>query len=399
MKILKLYNRYRSGGGGESVVVRNTIRLLEEHGHTVRLLERDSAGIQSTSEKAIAALSGIYSLSARREIREEILEWQPDLVHVHNLYPLFTPSVLAACTSAGIPVVMTVHNYGLTCPVQTHLRNGIACRRCAESGSHQCIVNNCRGNLLESVAYSVRHSVAHSLRLFTRHVSLFLPVSDFVQSSLLQAGIPRSRTMVVPNGVSIPPREAMPDEGSYVLYLGRFTNEKGVLQLLEAARQMPRTDFRLYGDGPLRTEMISLAPSNVSLHPWTDSRQLDTVYRQARCVVLPSTWHDPCPMVALEAFSYGLPVVASRVGGLSSIVQDRETGLLVEPGQPAELASALCRLLNEPGLAGSMGRRAREVALHMYSEEAYFHRLMMAYAQVAADACQSQDSACRPVAV
>jgi glycosyltransferase involved in cell wall biosynthesis len=379
MRILQIYNRYRSGGGGETLVVNNTVELLRRNGHDARLLEQDSAEIISGREKILSALGGIYSITARRRVSEELRVWKPDIVHVHNLYPLYSPSILSACRSLGVPVVMTVHNYGLTCPIQTHVRRGIECTQCVDSGDQQCIANDCRDNLVESVVYAARHAAAKAFGLFNRNVTLFLPVSKFVQESLKGVNIPESRTLVVPNGVPIPDLHADAGSGKFALFLGRFTPEKGIATLLSAADSVPEVQIRFYGDGPLRESMQASAPANVSIHSWAGREQLAAVYREARCVVVPSIWNEPCPMVAIEAMSQGLPVVASRVGGLSSIVIDNETGFLVTAGVPAEIARCLRSLATEPTLAGRLGRRARDVAESFYSDSAYYGRLMTAY--------------------
>jgi glycosyltransferase involved in cell wall biosynthesis len=381
MRIIQIYNRYRSGGGGETLVVNNTIELLRRNGHETRLLERDSAGIVSSRDRFVSAITGVYSFKERSIVSRELEKWRPDLVHVHNLYPLFTPSVLAACNALNIPVVMTVHNYGLTCPIQTHVRRGISCTECVDMGDQRCITNNCRDNIAESLIYAGRHAVAKTLGLFTNNVTLFLPVSEYVRDSLMGLSIPRDRTFVVPNGVSIPATGANPIEGMHAVFLGRFTEEKGVNTLIEAAKTVPEVSVKFYGDGPLRETMRASAPTNVSVHSWLAREDLPTVYRNARCVVVPSTWHEPCPMVAIEAMSWGIPVVATRVGGLSSLVIENETGFLVPPSDAVALGECLRLLQSKPALAGQLGRRARAKAVASYSDSAYYNRLMLAYAR------------------
>ena len=379
MRVLQVYNRYRSGGGGETVVVNNTMRLLALHGHEARLLERDSLDINTPVEKIVSAINGVYSFSAERQMKASLLEWRPDIVHVHNLYPLLTPSILTACKTLAVPVVMTIHNYGLTCPIQTHVRHGVLCRECVVDGDHRCVVNNCRDNQVESLVYAGRHAVEKALGLFRKNVTLFLPVSPFVDSTLRAAGIPQAQTRIMINGVATPDVCANPANGAFALYVGRYTEEKGVMTLLAAARSVPDVPVRFYGDGPMLQQMQASAPANVSIHGWASREEIAGLYQQASCVVVPSIWNEPCPMSALEALSYGLPVVASRVGGLPALVTDDESGLLVAPDSATELASALSRLAGEPGLATRLGQGARAIAIASFSDEAYYERLVAAY--------------------
>ena len=379
MRVLQVYNRYRSGGSGETAVVNNTIRLLEKNGHEARLLERDSAEISSASDKLVSAITGVYSFSAERDMNSTVRDWRPDVVHVHNLYPLLTPSILRACTDHQIPVVMTVHNYGLTCPIQTHVRNGVTCTECVDEGDHRCVVHNCRGNILESLAYAGRHGFEKALGLFRRNVTFFLPVSAFVDSTLREAKIPASQTRIMPNGVTIPAECATPGEGQFALFVGRFIEEKGIMPLLEAAKSVPDIPFRFYGDGPLLKNMRHVASPNVTIMPWVKPDELKSVYRLARCVVVPSLWNDPCPMSAIEALSYGLPVLATRVGGLPTLIEHDVSGLLVSPGSALELSTGLTRLFGETGLAERLGRLARKSAELCFSEGVYYENLMRVY--------------------
>ena len=379
MRVLQVYNRYRSGGGGETIVVNSTMDLLTRHGHEVRLLERDSLAVRSTTDKLVTAVTGVYSFAAEHEMTMSLRTWRPDIVHVHNLYPLLTPSILKSCTRLGVPVVMTVHNYGLTCPIQTHVRHGVKCTECVEHGDYRCAVHNCRNNRLESVAYAGRHGLEKMLGLFRQHVTLFLPVSEFVDGTLRGARIPATQTRIVPNGVAIPTSRADPEQGTFVLFVGRYTEEKGVMTLLAAAAAAPEVPVRLYGDGPLLARMKAMAPKNASIFGWQTREQIERLYLGARCVVVPSIWNDPCPMAAIEGLSYGLPIVASRVGGLPSLVTDGETGFLVAAESASELAEQLGRLKRERGLAGRLGRQARAVAESSFSEAAYYERLMKAY--------------------
>ena len=379
MRVLQVYNRYRSGGGGETIVVHSTMDLLARRGHEVRLLERDSLAVRTTTDKLVTAVTGVYSFAAEREMTASLRAWRPDIVHVHNLYPLLTPSILGSCEKLGVPVVMTVHNYGLTCPIQTHVRRGVTCTECVEHGDYRCAVYNCRNNMIESLAYAGRHGFEKMLGLFRQQITLFLPVSEFVDGTLRGARIPATQTRVIPNGVAIPTSRADPERGTFALFVGRYTEEKGVMTLLAAAAAAPEIPVRFYGDGPLLKKMKATAPGNVSIFGWQTREEIERLYFEARCVVVPSIWNDPCPMAAIEGLSYGLPVVASRVGGLPSLVTDGETGFLVAAGSASELAKQLGRLQCEPGLAGRLGKQARAVAESSFSETAYYERLMEAY--------------------
>ena len=164
MKLLQVYNDYRSRCGGEKTVVQMIAKLVEKHGGQARCSCRTSQGLDgSFAGKVRGFASGIYSRSAYREMANTLKAERPDVVHVHNLYPLISPSVLVACRRANVPVVMTNHNYVLTCPVVNHLHKGRVCEKCLGGREYWCVMQNCRESWTESLAYAVRRLTARKL--------------------------------------------------------------------------------------------------------------------------------------------------------------------------------------------------------------------------------------------
>ena len=256
MKLLQIYNDYRSACGGEAGVVRMTADIIEKHGGTSLLMSRTSKGVdRSFLSKVRAGFSSMYSPSARRHAARLIAKERPDVVHVHNIYPLFSPSVLIACRQAGVPVVMTNHNYLLTCPIVSHLRQGQVCEKCLTHGEHWCMLRNCRQNMAESMVYAARAVLARQLRLFKELVTVHIVLSEFARQKLLEAGFEDERIVVLPNMVEavLEPR-AIP-RGEYIAFSGRIAPEKGVDVLLAAAARLPTVPVRLAGSGPALQEM------------------------------------------------------------------------------------------------------------------------------------------------
>ncbi len=173
MRVLQLYNSYQSGGGGETRIVEFIEASLLRRGHHIKTCIRDNHSIQSTASKISAFATGSYSPAAKRAVAQMIRDWKPDVAHVHNLYPLFSPSVLDACGDAGVPVVMSVHNYGLTCPAASRFREGQTCELCLGGHEYRCLLNNCKASIFSSAGYALRHAVARKHRLFSDRVSLF----------------------------------------------------------------------------------------------------------------------------------------------------------------------------------------------------------------------------------
>ena len=379
MKIVQVHNRYRYGGG-ETDVFLSTFDLLKRNGITVDLLEKKSEGLDSTLfHKLNAFISGIYSFSAAREMNQMISQNRPDLVHIHNLYPLLSPSVLVSCRRAGIPVVMTCHNYRLICPVATLFSDGKICERCVDGKEYWCVLKNCRGDFSESVAYAFRSVFARSLGLFKNNVTIYIAVSEYVKNRLVSSGLDKDLITVIPNMVNNPKSNAEPINGKYVAYIGRISEEKGIKTLLAATSRRSNMQFLLAGNGPLLPAYKRCAPKNANFVGWLNKQQLSSFYREARFIVVPSEWYETFGLVAVEAMSHGLPVIASRIGGLPELVEDGVTGLLFEPGNSEELSSKMKLLWDNPDLCKKMGQAGREKAIRDYNKNVYYKRLTAAY--------------------
>ncbi|HNT90079.1 MAG TPA: glycosyltransferase, partial [Candidatus Hydrogenedentes bacterium] len=236
MKVLLVHNRYRLRGG-EDAVVETTLDLLRRRGDTALLFDKHSDdAAKGLARRARAVFSGIYSPASRREMARLLDQERPDVVHVHNLFPLLSPSVLVACRRAGVPVVMTCHNYRLVCPIAVHFIRGAVCDRCAGGREYWCFLWNCRDNRIESAAYALRGFVTRSLGLFLKNITLYLAISEFLKTRLIAAGVPEDRIEVVPNMISLPDTPVDASGGAYVAFAGRASEEKGIPVLLDAAR-------------------------------------------------------------------------------------------------------------------------------------------------------------------
>lgn len=380
MKILQIYNEQRSQFGGEPAVIDVTLRVLAENGHEARLVTKSSRNLENSIIKRMNAFwGGVYNICAYREMRRLLEKDRPDVVHVHNLYPLFSPSVLVACRREGVPVVMTVHNFNLTCPTGQHLYKEMVCEDCVGGHEYRCVLKNCRNNILESSAYALRKSFARRFRLFHDNVSVLIALTAFTKRRLRQAGFREDQIAVVPNPTSI--RETTVDRlaGEYVAFAGRVSAEKGVDTLLSAAAQMPDVPFKVAGDGPVLSEMMAKAPRNVEFLGRLGFDALISFYRRARVLVVPSVCLEQFGMVVVDAMALGVPVIASRIGGLPYVVDDGVTGSLFEPGNPEDLAHQVRRLWEDDQVCVRMGKAAKQKVKQQYSQDTYYHNLMSVF--------------------
>jgi glycosyltransferase involved in cell wall biosynthesis len=305
-----------------------------------------------------------------------VRRFAPDVVHVHNFFPLLSPGIHAAARAAGCATVQTLHNYRLICPGAFLMRDGAPCEVCVTGSPYQAVRFACyRGSRIGSLA--VARMVDHHRRSGTwrRDVDRFVALTPFARERFVAAGFPDEKIRIRPNGLP-DPGEPRGTPRSGLLYVGRLSPEKGVLVLAEAAVRAG-TRITVIGEGPLAGVLAD--------HPGLDLKgpcapnAVQAAMARAAAVVVPSLWYEGLPMVVAEAFAAGTPVVASRIGALASLVTDGVTGLLAEPGDAADLAAALARIAGDPPASAAMGRAARAVYEREWREDVTTRALLEIY--------------------
>ena len=342
-------------------------QLLEAAGITVHQVLFDNAELgdsRSLAGDLGLAASAIWSRSAERQVRAAVTAHRPDVVHVHNTFVAASPSVYAA--ASGVPVVQTLHNYRLVCPVATAFRDGQACTDCVgrfvpwPAVAHACV----HGSRSQSAVAATTIAAHRALGTYRRRISRYVALTSFQRQLMIDGGLPAERIGEIPNFLE-------PDPGigegprSGILYVGRLAEEKGVRVLLEAAAARPGSGqpaaaIRVAGDGPLRhlAEQAAAAGQIDYLGPIGPSSVFDEL-RRSTAMVAPSIWFEGFPLTVLEAFATGTPVIASRIGSLGEIIEDGITGTLTESHDAHRLAEKMDWAASHAEEMDQMGRRAR----------------------------------------
>ncbi|MEU8876903.1 glycosyltransferase [Streptomyces javensis] len=368
MHVLVVHNRYASAQpSGENKVVDQEVELLRAAGHQVGVFERRSDDIAARSllGKAAVPLLVPWNPAVRAELTARLRAERPDVVHVHNVFPLLSPAVLAACADAGVPAVATLHNYTQVCPPGTLQRDGRPCDECVGSKAplpavrHGCY----RSSRLATVPLAVSLSV--NRRRWWSGVERFFCISAAQRDVLVRAGMPAERLAVKHNFVPDPGARRV-GGGEQVLYLGRLAEAKGVTLLMAAWDELAASGgvgvpLVIAGAGPLEREVTAWAAGrdDVSYVGLLDPAECAEAIARSVAVVAPSTWLEAFGLVVVEAMAAGVPVVAAGHGAFVELVEDGVTGLLHQPGEPASLASRIRRIAADPALGREMGRAAR----------------------------------------
>ncbi|GAA4244102.1 glycosyltransferase [Dactylosporangium darangshiense] len=383
MKVVVAHNRYASGQpSGENVIVDAEIAQLGAAGVTVLpfLRSSDEIGTFSTAQKVLLPLSPIRNGDSQRALAALLKTEKPDLVHLHNPYPLISPAIVQTAHKHGVAVVHTVHNYRQVCAPGLYFRDGHICTECrGRAFPLPAVTHTCyRGSKAQSAVMAA--TLAYH-RGTWKQVDHFIALTDRIAAHLADFGIPAERITVKPNG--IPDSGAAPGPGEGFLYAGRLTPEKGLELVLDAWSRHPDGSLgplRIVGDGPLRprAERAAAERSDVTYLGPVDNAAVRAEIARAACVIAASTWHDVLPTIILEALSGGRPVLVTDRGGMPYLAGD--AGWVVEP-EPEALAAGLAEAHQGAAALAPVARARYE---SQFSPDVLTERLIGIYRDVAA---------------
>jgi glycosyltransferase involved in cell wall biosynthesis len=360
-RVLQVHTRYRQAGGEDHVVDAEK-RLLEDAGIEVGQVIFDNADLRESESFAgdlRLAASAVWSHRAERRVRRAIASHQPDVMHVHNTFSAASPSVYAAAEAAGVPVIQTLHNYRFVCPAATVFRDGHACTDCVGRSIpwpgvlHACVRESRTQSLVVAGTLAF-----HRARGTFRRIDAYIALTEFQRGLMIAGGLPAERIRVVPNFLE-PDPAGESKERRGVLFAGRLSIEKGIDTLIAAAALIPGA-IAVAGTGPLADRVRRAADAgNLTYYGPLDRTSVAEALRRTTALVVPSIWFEGLPLVVLEAFGTGTPVIASRIGSLGELIEHAVNGLHVEPADDRALADSIAWAADHPAQMREMGAKAR----------------------------------------
>ncbi|AFY82264.1 glycosyltransferase [Oscillatoria acuminata] len=382
MRILQLHNFYKMAGG-EDVVVRAEKNLLEAHGNAVALLDVDNDAIASKFSQAMTAVTAIYSHASKERVLQEINRFGPDIVHVHNFFPLLSPSVYDACREARVPVVQTLHNFRLFCANSFFYRDGKVCEDCmGKFFPTPAVVHTCyRDSRIGSAVVGTMQTVHRIRGTWRDRVDCYIALTDFARNKFIEAGLPANKITVKPNFVSVDPG-CGEGQGDYALFVGRLSPEKGLDTLLAAWETLgDRIGLKIIGDGPL-APTVEEAATRIPGVEWMGRQsqdQLQSLMKNAQVLIFPSVWYETFGLVVIEAYAAGVPVIASNLGTMSLLIDPGRTGLLFRAGDPQDLQERIEWILSHPLEVKKMRQEARKEFESKYTADLNYQQLLNIY--------------------
>lgn len=398
MRVL-LINKFLHRNGGSETYIFKLGGALEQHGHEVQFFGMEHEGRcvgnrvnayttdmdfhgGSKLSKLTYPIKTIYSREARKKLRLVLNDFQPEVCHLNNFNYQLTPSIILEIvkwrkdTGHRCRIVYTAHDYQLVCP-NHQLRNPIThenCEKCLGGHFVSCVKGKCiHGSTAKSVIGTMEAEFWKMNGVY-RYIDKIICCSEFLKTKMDTNPLIREKTIALHNFVErVEPKTV--EKKDYVLYFGRFSEEKGIGTLIEVCREFPEVPFIFAGSGPLEEKVNAV--SNIRNVGFRQGEELEKLIREAKFCVAPSEWYEPFGLTIVEAQSLGTPVIGSNVGGIPELIQTGKTGELFESGNAEELKKKIRELWRDGELCARYSENCRNIAFD--TADMYYEKVMKLY--------------------
>lgn len=384
MKVIMIHNRYQYQGG-EDAVFQVESDMLSRNGHTVEQLIFDNKEIQTSLDKFLLIVRGIYNPKSAAVLEKLIQRFKPDIIHVHNFFPLASPAIFFIAKKYRIPTVVTLHNFRLICPSATLYFDG----KIYEKNIHQLLPLDgilkgvYRNSKLQTAGLAAITTFHNIIGTWKNKVTKFIVLTEFAKKKFGDSALraDENQFTVKPNFVE-DYGDGESQREDFFLVVGRLSEEKGIETALKAFRLC---NFKLViiGEGPLKhgVEIAAKSNPNITYLGFQQKQKIITYLKKCRALLFPSVCYEGFSMTLLEAFSTGTPVIASRLGSMAEVVDDGKNGLHFEPGNELDMVAKMQLLSSDRELAFKLAANARKTYLKKYTPEMNYKILIDIYSQ------------------
>lgn len=382
MKVLLVHNFYQQAGG-EDAVYNNELSLLRKNNIEVVEYRVDNSEIRGFWGRLCAISGCVFNVAQYLKMLKVIREVQPDVVHVHNFFPIISPSVFYACKRKKVPVVLTLHNYRTICPTSLLMHGGKIVENSVKGSSFWAFKERVyRRSFLGTLALCSMVDFHKKVRTWQNSVDRYLALTEFAKCKYVEAGWPAEKIDVKPNFV---PNQCVPTYGprDYALYVGRLSEEKGIKTILDAWEGVG-FPIKIVGDGPLKSLAESCSNDYVEYLGRKSQSEVYELLSGARFIVMASSWYEGFPMVLVEAFSLGVPALVPKLGGMAEVVIPNYVGEHFESGNSNALRKHANFMASNFDICEKYGKNARTLYERSFSPEKNFDKLLSTYKEVIA---------------
>lgn len=385
MRILQIHNKYQQYGG-EDAVLKLEYELLLQNDNIVEQLFFDNHSIQTVFDKLSLTYKTIYNFKSRKIVKDKIAEFKPDIIHVHNFFPLASPSVFYAAKKMNIPIVMTLHNYRLICANAELYRNHKACFDCIQKTfplngiKYSCY----RKSKLQSLMVTLM-SAFHKIKgTWKNEIDGYIALTEYSKKLLVNSSLKLEPEKVFVKPNFILSKKVLTNQKTRTnryLFVGRLIETKGIISLLEASKTY-NFNLDIIGDGPLKTLVQDYCKNNTNISYLGFQNQEYILDKMSTCkaLIFPSLKIEGFPVTIVEAFSVSTPVIAADNGPINEIIKNNENGFLYN--SITDLIEILKKIDTNEIFIEPLYNKAKESYNNMYSQEINYQKLISIYSTV-----------------
>lgn len=400
LKIL-LVNKFHYLKGGSEKYYFELAELLKERGHEVAFFSmRDKRNIRTNFKEyfvdeidlnngsKLKALEVIYSKKNRKEMEKALDDFKPDIVHLNNFQRQLSASIIDPIKKRNIPIVFTAHDVQAICPAITMLdsKNKV-CERCIKGKYLNCIKGKCiKTSLLKSFLGAIEGYYYRIKNIYNKFDYIITP-SEFYKKQFENDGIDSKKIMAIHNCIKTEEYNIELEDEGYALYLGRLSEEKGILNLIKAFSNLEYGTLHIAGEGPEKDKIEEIVKERnlsdrIILLGFLDKEQVKEEIRKCRFVVVPSMWYENCSYSILETLTIGKPVIGSRIGGIPELVKDNENGFTFMYNDIKELTEKMKILFENKKLAQQFGEKAKTESKFEFNSNKYIDEIEKIYEKI-----------------
>ncbi|UFP95422.1 glycosyltransferase family 4 protein [Gloeobacter morelensis] len=398
--VLNVSQNYFVRGGSDRYFF-SLAELLEKRGHRVipfaarhsenletRWADHFPEAVNFTNPSLRDLSRFVHSRSAAAAMHRLLEAHRPEIAHLHIYYGQLSTAILGPLRRARVPVVQTLHEYRLVCPVSTLLSNdGKLCQACNGKDYWRAVAGRCnRGSFARSLLSATEAYFARLIGGVIDRIDRFITVSHFQRRKLAELGVPAEKMTTVHNFVDVSDIALNSRSGGYFLYFGRLERLKGIFTLIEAAAPLVDIPLLIVGDGEARVEAEQLVSarglSHIRILGPKRGQELQDLIKGSLCCILPAQWYENCPMAILEAYAFCRPVLGTTIGGIPELIDDGVDGWLFPPGAVEALREKLVYMADDPERAAGMGLAGRRKIEERFSQDRHYEQIMAIYSKL-----------------
>ena len=377
MKILKIHNEYFFKGGEDSVVNDEKEILIKNNCTVSQLIRRNKFEIRDIFNKIKVAKNLSFSMNSKEIVENKIINFKPDIVHIHNTFPLWTYSIIDACNNMRIPVVMSLHNFRLICAKGVFYRNNQICETCINSSPYNAIKNACYQNsAIKSIPVAMMIKKYNKGLALINKINKFIVPTKFSKNQFTKIGFNKNKIVIKPNFI-------INDLSSYIsknkngfVYASRLSLDKGLYDLIDVYNEL-NFNLTVCGNGPLKEKIKKI--KSINFLGYLKKNNLYKVIGKSQFLVFPSKTFETFGNIILEAFALETVVIAPILGSIPYIIKDKHNGILYKANDKNDLMSKIKWALSNPNQCETIKKNAKKTLKKKYTEDINYKILINIY--------------------